>query len=124
VSEEPVEAAVVAAPEPIEPEPVNEVVIDKFGAESADSAPVANALPSSEVEGAEPLVSTEVEPASAAPAAIDEPPAAAAAAVESSSEDLPRTAGLFDHVPHPVAPEASEAAAQAKQDQEGEEHRA
>ena len=117
VTDEAVEPVIVPAPEPVEPEPVTEVVVDRL-AGSEDTSSIANTLPG---EIAEPNAdaSTEVEPASTAAASTDEEPAEAAAS-QSPVEELPRTAGLFDNVPQPMAPGPADAAAKAAEHEGGE----
>jgi ribonuclease E len=121
VNNEPVEETVVPTPEPVEPASVNEVVVDKIVAGESDATAVANSLPDdSDALASE--ASTEIEPASSEPAAIDEQPTAAA---EVAADEPPRTAGLFDNVPHPAAPEPVDVPSDAvKHDQDNEEHRA
>ncbi|MFC5577956.1 ribonuclease E/G [Lysobacter niabensis] len=117
VTEQAVEPVIVPAPEPVEPEPVTEVVVDRLAGSSEDASSIANTLPG---EIAEPNAdaSTEVEPASTA-ASTDEEPADAAAS-QSPVEELPRTAGLFDNVPQPMAPGPADAAAKATEHDGGE----
>jgi ribonuclease E len=118
VTDEAVESTIVPEPEPVEPEPVTDVVVDRLTGSSEDASSVTNTLPG---EIAEPSadMSTEVEPASTAAASIDEEPAAAAAE-QSPLEELPRTAGLFDNVPQPTAPTPADAAAKAAEQDSGE----
>ena len=115
-----IEPEVVPAPEPVLPEPVADIVVDRLAETMDESAPVANTLPG-ETGQVHANVSAEVEPASTAAVSIDEEPASTAAS-QLPVEELPRTAGLFDDVPQPVAPAPADAAAKAAE-QDGDEHR-
>jgi len=118
VNNEAVEAVIVPTPEPVEPEPVTEVIVDRLE-QVTDDSEIANALPG-EAGHTAAEVSAEVEPAATAAVSIDEEPAAAATS-QLPVEELPRTAGLFDDVPQPVAPAPADAATKgAEQDNNGE----
>jgi hypothetical protein len=54
---------------------------------------------------------------------VDEEPASAATS-QLPVDEQPRTAGLFDNVPQPVAPAPADAAAKAAEQQENGEQRA
>ncbi|GAB3094789.1 ribonuclease E [Lysobacter terrae] len=114
VNEEKIEASLVPEPEPVEPESLNDIVIDID--ESPDDT---NTLHGESHHGSA-VVSAEVEPASTAAVGIDEEPASAATS-QLPTEELPRTAGLFDDVPQPMAPAPADAAAKvAGQEDNGE----
>ncbi|KQY52381.1 ribonuclease E [Lysobacter sp. Root494] len=117
VQDEPVAAEVVPLPEPVEPEPVADIVIDPQK-QAGESDPAVNTLPG-EMASANTGVSAEVEPASTPAVNVDEEPAAAAAS-QLPVDELPRTAGLFDAVPQPVAPTPADAAAKAAEQENGE----
>lgn len=117
VTDEAVEPVVVPAPEPVEPEPVTNVVVDRFAATPEDAASITDTLPG-DSDDASAEVSTEVEPALTAPVSIEEDAAAAASQVP--EEELPRTAGLFDDMPQPIAPTPADTAAKAVEQDSGE----
>jgi len=117
VSNETVEATIVPTPEPVEPEPVAEVIVDQLE-QTTDDSEIANALPGEDSHAAA-EVSAEVEPASTAAISIDEEPATAATS-QLPVEELPRTAGLFDDVPQPIAPAPADAAAKGAEQENGE----
>jgi ribonuclease E len=109
VNDETVETTVVPAPEPVEPEPVTDTVVDTLiGTADSDSSAV-NTLPG-ETPTDQVLASTEVEPASGPFANIDAEPAAVDGLAENQAEELPRTAGLFDDIAQPAAPAPADAA--------------
>jgi len=117
VQDEPVEPEVVPLPEPVQPEPVADIVIDP-DTQAGENNPAVNTLPG-ETTYSNAGVSAEVEPASTAAVDVDEGPAAAATS-QLPDDELPRTAGLFDAVPQPVAPAPADAAAKAAEQENGE----
>lgn len=114
VQDEPVALEVVPLPEPVQPEPVADIVIDSE-IQAGESNPAVNTL-----LGELASASSEVEPAMTPTVSVDEEPAAAASQL--SVDELPRTAGLFDDVPQPVAPAPADAAAKAAEQDNGEQH--
>jgi ribonuclease E len=119
VRDEAVEPVVVPAPEPVEPEIVNDIVVDVFeSTDTDDASAVTNTLPGDSGHVVA-NVSAEVEPASTPALGIDEDQSAGAAS-QLPVEELPRTAGLFDDVPQPIAPPPADAAARAIEQEGGE----
>ncbi|WP_310053827.1 ribonuclease E [Agrilutibacter niabensis] len=117
VHDEVVEPVIVPTPESVEPEIVTDTVVDVV--ESTDDASaVTNTLPGDSGHVVA-NVSAEVEPASTPAVGIDEDESAAAAS-QLPVEELPRTAGLFDDVPQPIAPPPADAAARAIEQESGE----
>ncbi|WP_460728402.1 ribonuclease E [Lysobacter rhizosphaerae] len=117
VRDEVVEPVVVPTPESVEPEIVTDTVVDVV--ESTDDASaVTNTLPGDSGHVVA-NVSAEVEPASTPALGIDEDESAGAAS-QLPVEELPRTAGLFDDVPQPIAPPPADAAARAIEQEGGE----
>src|SRR5207342_2948208 len=117
VRDEVVEPVVVPTPESVEPEIVTDTVVDVV--ESTDDASaVTNTLPGDSGHVVA-NVSAEVEPASTPAVGIDED-ASAGAASQLPVEELPRTAGLFDDVPQPIAPPPADDAARAIEQENGE----
>jgi len=118
VQDEPVAAEVVPMPEPVQQETVAEIVIDPE-TEAGETNAGVNTLPGETAYATAGTVSAEVEPASTPAVNIDEEPGAAAAS-QLPVDELPRTAGLFDDVPQPVAPAPADAAAKAAEQDNGE----
>jgi ribonuclease E len=117
VQDEPVAPEIVPLPEPVQAEPVAEIIIDPE-TQDEERNPSVNTLPG-ETAYANAGVSAEVEPASTPAVNVDEEPAAAATS-QLPADELPRTAGLFDDVPQPVAPSPADAAAKAAEQENGE----
>jgi ribonuclease E len=121
VQDEPVAPEVVPLPEPVQLEPVANIVVDPE-TQAGENNPAVNTLPG-ETAHANAEVSAEVEPASTSAVTVDEEPATAATS-QLPVDEQPRTAGLFDNVPQPVAPAPADAAAKAAEQQENGEQRA